>query len=288
MKNDIGPVTKGDTRWYNKQITSNTTKATKDSVIKYINYASAVLCSDASLKKWNCKPCRNIKGAQLIATFSNSFLSTKGYLAINNNDQAIILSFRGTKDFLNWEYALDLAEVSFSSVNSTRARVHGGFLASMESISGSFLNALKALLKNPQYSNYKIKVIGHSLGGSIATLGMIKIKDKLNLSWDRFELYTYGQPRTGNVEFAEWFNALPITVARSVNYNDPVPRLPPLSMYNYVHHTNELFINGSFINYCNSSVLEDPKCALSVPDRELIPNTHLTYYNISLKASSAC
>ncbi|KAI9298700.1 alpha/beta-hydrolase [Neoconidiobolus thromboides FSU 785] len=158
----------------------------------------------------------------------------------------------------------------------------------MESISGSFLNGLKTLLQNQQYSNYKIKVIGHSLGGAMASLAMLKIKDKLNLPWDKLELYTYGQPRTGNVQFAEWFDALPITVARSVNYNDPVPRLPPPSVFNYAHHTNELFINESSANYCNPSVLEDPTCALSVPTKLLDANSHLTYYNVPLAASNAC
>ncbi|KAI9298717.1 isocitrate lyase and phosphorylmutase [Neoconidiobolus thromboides FSU 785] len=139
-----------------------------------------------------------------------------------------------------------------------------------------------------QYTNYKIRVVGHSLGGAMASLAAIKIKDKLNLSWDKLELYTYGQPRTGNVQFAEWFDALPITVARSVNYNDPVPRLPPRLTLNYSHHLNELFINGLSASYCSTSVLEDPNCALSTPDTELDVNAHLTYYNVSLSASTAC
>ncbi|KAI9290491.1 alpha/beta-hydrolase, partial [Neoconidiobolus thromboides FSU 785] len=178
--------------------------------MKYTNYAAAVLCTDASLQSWSCKPCQNIQGTSLVTTFSNTLLGTKAYLAINNNEQAIILSFRGTEDLQNWLNDVELVQVPFSSINSIGPLVHGGFLDAMESVSSSFLGALKTLIQNQQYTNYKIRVVGHSLGGAMASLAAIKIKDKLNLSWDKLELYTYGQPRTGNVQFAEWFDALPI------------------------------------------------------------------------------
>ncbi|KAI9290458.1 hypothetical protein K502DRAFT_354034, partial [Neoconidiobolus thromboides FSU 785] len=74
----------------------------------------------------------------------------------------------------------------------------------------------------------------------------------------------------------------------SVNYNDPVPRLPPLSIFNYAHHTNELFINGPSTNYCDSSVLEDPACALSVSDKLLDSKSHVTYYNAHFEKANAC
>ncbi|KAI9298703.1 alpha/beta-hydrolase, partial [Neoconidiobolus thromboides FSU 785] len=201
----------------------------------YVVYASAALCNDTSLKNWSCKSCQNVEGTQLITIFNNNLFGTKGYIAVNDNDQAILLAFRGAKDISNWLSTVTLIKFNFGSVNATGALVHSGFLGAMESISSSFLKTLKALLENPQYSSYKIKVIGHSFGGALATLATIKIKDKLNLSWDKLELYTYGQPRIGNVKFAEWFDSLPITVARSVKYKDPVPRLPPPSFLFYTH-----------------------------------------------------
>ncbi|KAI9298701.1 alpha/beta-hydrolase [Neoconidiobolus thromboides FSU 785] len=288
IESNTEPITSIGAEWYNKPITDNTIKPSINDAMKYVNYAAAALCTNTSLQNWSCKPCQNVQGTELITTFSNKLLGTDGYLAVNDDEQAIILAFRSTQDLENWISDLELVEIPFSSANGIGARVHSGFLGAMESLSGSFLKALKIALQNQDYKAYKIKVVGHSLGGAMACLGMIKAKDKLNLSWDRFELYTYGQPRVGNVEFAEWFDALPITVARSVNYNDPVPRLPPPSIFRYAHHANELFVNRTSASYCDSSVLEDPNCTLRVPDTKLFASAHLTYYNIPVSASKAC
>ncbi|KAI9298702.1 alpha/beta-hydrolase [Neoconidiobolus thromboides FSU 785] len=288
IQNDTDSPKSGEIKWYSKEIINNTIKPSINNAMKYINYASAALCNDTSLKAWDCKPCKNVEGTQLVTIFNNFFSSTKGYIAINHYSQAIILTFRGTKSLINWGSNLELIQIPFGSVNGTGALVHIGFLGDMESVSGLFLDGLKSLLQNPLYSSYKIKIIGHSSAAAIASLATIKIKDKFDLPWNKLELYTYGQPRTGNVQFAEWFDTLPITVSRSVNYHDPVPRLPPLSLFNYAHHTNELFINGTSVTYCDSSVLEDPNCALSVPSKELNPNAHLSYYNVSFDVTDAC
>ncbi|KAJ9079189.1 hypothetical protein DSO57_1038009 [Entomophthora muscae] len=40
-------------------------------------------------------------------------------------------------------------------------------------------------------------------------------------------LITFGQPRTGNIYFAQAINDMPMRAARVVNYDDPYPHSPP-------------------------------------------------------------
>lgn len=66
------------------------------------------------------------------------------------------------------------------------------------------------------YSDYKLVIAGHSLGGAMA-----RITQFLLLYLDQFpgctyELYTYGEPRVGNKAFADFMNNQTITTARTV------------------------------------------------------------------------
>ncbi len=67
-------------------------------------------------------------------------------------------------------------------------------------------------------------VTGHSLGSALATLFVMKNKEK-----DRFDISTictFASPRVGDTEFAQQFNQLPLTSWRIVNTQDIVPKLP--------------------------------------------------------------
>ncbi|KAI9290493.1 hypothetical protein K502DRAFT_353967, partial [Neoconidiobolus thromboides FSU 785] len=134
IQNNTNPITR-DTRWYTKQITDNTIEPSISNAMLYVNYAAAVSCDNISLKTWTCKSCQNVQGTELVTTFSNILLGTKGYLAVNNNDQAIILTFRGSQNLMNWISNIEVAQIPFSSASGSGARVHSGFLGAMESIS---------------------------------------------------------------------------------------------------------------------------------------------------------
>jgi hypothetical protein len=74
--------------------------------------------------------------------------------------------------------------------------------------------------KNPS----AVHVVGHSLGGAIAA--MIAARLAADNRADIY-LYTFGQPRTGCSEFAEWLDdVLGDRYHRIVNPHDPVPMIP--------------------------------------------------------------
>ncbi|KAI9290954.1 alpha/beta-hydrolase [Neoconidiobolus thromboides FSU 785] len=233
-------------------------------------YAAFAVCPKSKLQTWSCKKCDQTPKVKFLRYLSKPTSGTAGYVAVreDSKDGYFIVSFRGTKNAMNGVTNGSAAQAKFSAIDDNEARVHMGYLNSMETLSKDFIGELKLQLLNEVYKNYKIKVYGHSLGGSMASLASIKIKTELNISWDRLELYTYGQPRVGNMKFAKWFDGKEISTARVVNNNDSVPHAPPVDVLTYTHHGNELFIpakdSNVDVHYCNKDVYEDVDCSYSI------------------------
>jgi hypothetical protein len=69
-----------------------------------------------------------------------------------------------------------------------------------------------------------VTLVGHSLGGAIALLDSVSLP--LNLpTGTKFQTFTYGMPRVGNQEFADYVDAN-TQLTRVTNRKDPVPILP--------------------------------------------------------------
>lgn len=97
------------------------------------------------------------------------------------------------------------------------------------------LDAIKRLRQeNP---DYKLVITGHSLGGAVATLAAAVFrKQGLELT-----LYTFGSPRVGNEALAKYISASG-TNFRVTHLNDPVPRLPPLTLgYRHIEPEYHIF-----------------------------------------------
>uniref|UniRef100_A0A914QA11 Fungal lipase-like domain-containing protein n=1 Tax=Panagrolaimus davidi TaxID=227884 RepID=A0A914QA11_9BILA len=62
-------------------------------------------------------------------------------------------------------------------------------------------------LKN-KYPSYNILIVGHSLGGAMASIAAATIVSTGVVPASKVYLYTFGQPRTGNTDYAAAFNAL--------------------------------------------------------------------------------
>ncbi|XP_035716685.1 lipase-like [Folsomia candida] len=109
-----------------------------------------------------------------------------------------------------------------------------------------------------------------------------------------YVLITYGQPRTGNMEYANYMNALPIPMARVVSGADKVPHIQIIPKYvlgmlnlptgiMYVHHGQEVWLSDNEIYYCSKQVYEDPDCSNSVGrNYHLLDHLHFFDVNYSL------
>lgn len=262
--------------------TSNLRKPSIKSIKKNVLYAGAAICNDTSLKEWTCGYCKKVSNTTLISIFKDEKTEARGYIAIDNDDKAIILSFRGTTVWKNWLEDFAFMQIVDEDIDNPLSAVHFGFYYSMEAILKYYIDELKFLLKNEAYKDYKLRFVGHSFGGSIATLSAIRLQNRLDLNWNKIELFTYGQPRTGNSQFAQWLNNKPITLARSVNYADPIARLPQMSIFDYKHIGNEVFISKESsvsIKICSNELLEDPTCASGVSFLNFRNSEHNIYFD---------
>jgi hypothetical protein len=96
-----------------------------------------------------------------------------------------------------------------------------------ESVKELFLIAYNKII-NKYSEEPRIYFIGHSLGGVMATIFSIKLKELFKNPGSFYSvLITFGSPRVGDYEFAQWVNKEVNKVFRVVNYDDLVPGLIP-------------------------------------------------------------
>ncbi len=196
-------------------------------------------------------------------TFGKNRVNTQAYIAWR--DDVIILAFRGTKEISDWltnmERALgkptdleqdvdtvtDMSQdlepmkVSKGLNQSFSGRVHQGFQAAWLSVAGDVLKELDRLRKQRPRCLY---ITGHSLGGALAAMATAHLLAKGRTVT---ALYNFGQPRIGDCDFADWFNArFKKSYFRYVNRNDIVPRVPLTIVPRYMgwrpfyHHAGNL------------------------------------------------
>src|SRR5690606_6087906 len=109
---------------------------------------------------------------------------------------------------------LDAAQVSYEE---GIGQAHQGFYRAFKAVKAF----VEPYLLN-FYTDQKVVVCGHSLGGAIALL----LAEWIRRNEQKFDvlLYTYGAPRAADRAFVEGASAL--VHHRLVNHNDPIPSLP--------------------------------------------------------------
>ncbi|KAG9285444.1 hypothetical protein G9A89_010919 [Geosiphon pyriformis] len=107
---------------------------------------------------------------------------------------------------------------------------------------------LKVLKLYPAETTDKVRLnfIGHGLGAVHAVFTALELYK--NLPMVEFQVFTFGQPRMGNLEFANLINLMSrenVRVYRMTHTDDFVPRLPPKKGgKQFIHHTLELWISN--------------------------------------------
>ncbi|KAE9414653.1 hypothetical protein Angca_009362, partial [Angiostrongylus cantonensis] len=87
--------------------------------------------------------------------------------------------------------------------------------------------SVEQVLSNSKYADYDIILTGHSLGGALAALAAARITKQGYRKGDQLVVYTFGQPRVGDVDFALNFDSMIPLSYRVVFRHDIVPHSPP-------------------------------------------------------------
>ncbi len=150
---------------------------------------------------------------------------SRGFSAFDLEKRNALLSFRGTDNFKNL-----ITDLKFIKVNYTWGKVHKGFYLAL---ADAYNELIKFANEVTRLQIQDVYITGHSLGGALAMMTAAEF----TVQGKKFpmRLYTYGQPKVGNTEFAQMFDTHFQKLAwRVVNGKDPIPELPPKS-FSYQH-----------------------------------------------------
>ncbi|VDM63589.1 unnamed protein product [Angiostrongylus costaricensis] len=163
-----------------------------------------------------------------------------GYTAVLHNENAIVLSFRGTMRFTQL-----IQEIKKSVFVSWSSWLFGGkisqyFHDGFQKIWQGGMNKDFTVLKT-MYPGYEIWVTGHSLGGSVASLVASYLIGTNYSNANEIKLVTFGQPRIGDLQFSITHNSQLNYSFRVTHWRDIVPHIPLEQIGRYYHHNHEAF-----------------------------------------------
>jgi predicted lipase len=160
----------------------------------------------------------------------------EAYLA--TNAEFAVLAFKGTVPSEAQTVETDL-NVEF--IQRRYGEVHEGFFDAFESMRPGIERDLRKI-------SLPVFVAGHSLGGALALIASVFLKDQEQLA----ACYTYGCPRVGDDRFVDRLFKTP--VYRCVHHADIVPSLPLLGM-GYRHYGDLRYLEDNG-NVCGGSVAD--------------------------------
>lgn len=117
--------------------------------------------------------------------------------------------------------------------------VHRGFQTAWDEIADGVLGTIEEALE--EFPDFDIVFAGGSMGGAVATLGAANAR----AAGHEVDLYTFGSPRVGNDILSDFITNQPGAEYRVTHNEDPVPRLPPTTLFPaYRHISPEYWLTG--------------------------------------------
>ena len=217
--------------------------------------ASAAYRPVDAITAWTCEPCKKAhpKPEDVSVTaideadglFYTSTIKTDAY-----PNGALVLTLRGTllESASTWESDLDFFYMKSTGIGKhtndhfgkkqdaswlpTEVDVHPGFFKLYQTYQKKVIRTVAEDTYILHDQNYPVIVVGHSLGGALATFAAY---DLYASGFNVAEVWTFGSPRVGSESFASAYaQALSHRTWRIVNNNDKVPHVPHYPMYHHV------------------------------------------------------
>ncbi|PKA57650.1 Phospholipase A(1) DAD1, chloroplastic [Apostasia shenzhenica] len=262
-----------------------------------VEFTAAVYTADLTeLFTWTCARCidmtKDFEVVEIIVDVKNCL---QAYVGVSEDPDSIIVVFRGTQEhsIQNWIEDLYWKQLDLNYPGLPGAMVHHGFYYAYHNTTmrtGVF-DAIQKIRK--LYGDKHITVVGHSMGGAMASFCALDLK--VNYGARDVRLMTFGQPRIGNTAFASYFKEHLPHAIRVTNGHDLVPHLPPYySLFpqkTYHHFPIEVWVHnvglGSLVynaeTVCDDTG-EDPACSRSVLGISILD--HLVYLGVELQADT--
>jgi len=188
-----------------------------------------------------------------------SVADTQAFVA--RNPEILLVAFRGTEPNQAADWLTD-AKCRHLPWDHPKGRVHEGFYQSLKSVwpASGAAGSLPKLLADR--GNRKVWITGHSLGGALAEVCAAQAFFVAKVPVEG--VYTFGQPRVGDSEFATEVNQkLGSRIFHVINDRDIVPRVPLFGM-RFRHYGRRVFFTHDGKREEGSSAIESFKGALNL------------------------
>ena len=165
----------------------------------------------------------------------------------------VIVAFRDTGSDKRWERILNMLTDARATLKKmsylddselSEIKAHEGF------VSEYMLFRDKVIEYVDMHPDKEVHVVGHSLGGALATIASFDIASTLDRE---VNTVTFGAPRVGTKDFRSAFEKLPINLYRVVVANDPIARVPGM-LIPYEHVGQLIQINESGDMYAPADI----------------------------------
>ena len=229
---------------------------------RLMHFSGAVYCMDdevdgedmdAALGDFECSSCDYITSTSQIdhvyAFRDDSFwVAIEGMVTYDSSNNAITVAFAGTDPSNVADVFTDvqLVRVEYPPCGgdywwSDDCTVHKGFYNAYSSVDDIVYDIVIDLVNS--YSDATIEITGHSLGGAMAVLCALDLYLNHDTQIVADYIYTFGQPRVGDDEFAAYYDDIfGDKTIRVTHAKDPVALLPWKSWgWNYLHFKHEIY-----------------------------------------------
>ncbi|PIA19351.1 alpha/beta-hydrolase, partial [Coemansia reversa NRRL 1564] len=161
-----------------------------------------------------------------------------GFVSVHHGHKEIVVAWAGTHRYR--ALFTDMAVLPVAYITGTSINVHSGFLDSVRGVIDRLGRHLEQLMSD--YPEYVVIFTGHSKGGAEAVLSALDLVRSIEGLHQRIRVWTFGQPRVGDAQFASFYNQqLGAVTYRVTSFGDPVVAMPPRFLFDYCHHNLEIW-----------------------------------------------
>lgn len=235
-------------------------------------------------------------GSKLVSTIRHNGTDTQVAIFQDDTAKELIISFPGTTSMQDGLTDTVIYLTPFTTApGCDGCKVHLGLLTGWRSVQVNLTAALTGL--QSKYPSYTTVVVGHSLGGGLASVAYTDMKAN-NIPIRA--AYTMGSLRVGNHQYADFTDSISGAsdsaiggFVRITHNTDGVPNLPPAG-FGYKHTRTEIFqLDDPATNLTTAATSfrcfgnEATDCNRGKA-QGLINKDHLTYSGISMVNGDTC
>lgn len=187
---------------------------------KSIHLSSAIYNITKDNQRNNqCPDC--YPGFQLITQIlGNSILAVVG---VDVSIKSIVVVFRGSNNIKNFLTDAMILKTNYEKHLCKKCELHSGFFTSYRKLTDKGLEKVIAAAVS-EHPDYGLLFTGHSLGGAVALIAAVKFNEQY--SGKAVKVYTFGQPRVGDTDYAKYVESKITNFFRVVHKKDLVPHKP--------------------------------------------------------------